>query len=248
MEKRDYSIYMHTNKQNGKVYIGQTRTSLKERWKNGNGYNNQVSFCGAIKKYGWDGFDHTLVETGLTKEEAEHLENFYIDFFECCDNRYGYNLRSGGVSGPILSETSKQKISIAKKGQIPWNKGKKGVYSEKTLQKMRESTTGRIAWNKGVSCPNKIYIELSKDQLIELYINQNKTSEQISKIFCVTPSFVRNAIHKYKLHKSDLLKNKLKSTTTGMKWFNNGKISTRAFSCPEGFVLGRLYNNFAKGV
>ena len=38
---------------------------------------------------------------------------------------------------------------MVKKGQTPWNKGKKGIYSEKTLKKISESGKGRIPWNKG---------------------------------------------------------------------------------------------------
>lgn len=34
----NYKIYMHKNKINGKVYIGQTMQSLKQRWNNGHGY------------------------------------------------------------------------------------------------------------------------------------------------------------------------------------------------------------------
>jgi len=63
---------------------------------------------------------------------------------------------SGGFNYKIMPqgifknpEERKRKISLAMKGQIPWNKGKIGIYSEKTLKKMSESLKGRIAWNKG---------------------------------------------------------------------------------------------------
>lgn len=39
---------------------------------------------------------------------------------------------------------------MAKKGCIPWNKGKKGVYSSETLKKIREAKFGNIPWNKGL--------------------------------------------------------------------------------------------------
>jgi hypothetical protein len=35
------------------------------------------------------------------------------------------------------SDESKRKILLSHRGQIPWNKGKVGVYSEETLLKMR---------------------------------------------------------------------------------------------------------------
>lgn len=35
------------------------------------------------------------------------------------------------------------------KGQVPWNKGKKNIYTEETLSRMRQSLKGRKVWNKG---------------------------------------------------------------------------------------------------
>jgi hypothetical protein len=48
-------------------------TSLKPqiRWGNkGSGYRNQENFYNEIKKYGWDGFEHEVVYSGLSKREA----------------------------------------------------------------------------------------------------------------------------------------------------------------------------------
>ncbi len=44
-----YTVYKHTNKVNGKVYIGITRNQPEVRWgRNGSGYNLQL-FGKAIK-------------------------------------------------------------------------------------------------------------------------------------------------------------------------------------------------------
>ena len=37
------------------------------------------------------------------------------------------------------TEGIKRKLSIAHKGCIPWNKGKRGVYSEETKEKISKS-------------------------------------------------------------------------------------------------------------
>lgn len=44
-----YSVYVHLNNVNGKVYVGMTRHSLRHRWgPNGEGYKTQQYFWRAI--------------------------------------------------------------------------------------------------------------------------------------------------------------------------------------------------------
>lgn len=33
-----YSVYMHINKTNGKIYVGITKQKVSDRWKNGSTY------------------------------------------------------------------------------------------------------------------------------------------------------------------------------------------------------------------
>ena len=92
-----FTIYKHINKKNGKVYIGQTIQRPEDRWKNGAGYKTCTKFYNAIQKYGWDNFEHIILEQKeMTQEEANELENFYIKKYNCLDDRYGYNITEGG--------------------------------------------------------------------------------------------------------------------------------------------------------
>ena len=92
-----FTIYKHINKKNGKVYIGQTIQRPEDRWKNGAGYRNCTKFYNAIQKYGWDNFEHIILEQKeMTQEEANELENFYIKKYNCLDDKYGYNITEGG--------------------------------------------------------------------------------------------------------------------------------------------------------
>ena len=59
-------IYKHTNKKNGKVYIGKTLDKPEDRWRdhvneaNSGKYNYR--FHNAIRKYGEDAFSMEIIE------------------------------------------------------------------------------------------------------------------------------------------------------------------------------------------
>lgn len=91
-----YTVYKHTNKVNGKVYIGITINEPSVRWgKNGCGYSKQF-FGKAIRKYGWDNFEHEILFENLSHEEANNREIELIQYYKSSDIKYGYNIASGG--------------------------------------------------------------------------------------------------------------------------------------------------------
>lgn len=96
-----YKLYMHLNKTNGKVYIGQTKLSYHLRWNNGKGYCKCSLFARAIEKYGWDGFEHFSLIEGLSKIDADYFERFFIAFFDSQNPEFGYNLTAGGDENPM---------------------------------------------------------------------------------------------------------------------------------------------------
>lgn len=108
-----YIIYRHKTP-NGKVYIGQTKKAPHDRWKaNGLGYtcHEHGFFWKAIRKYGWENIRHEILAEGLSKEDADRLEKFFIALYQSDQREYGYNATSGGTSGYVYSEQSKRNIS-----------------------------------------------------------------------------------------------------------------------------------------
>ena len=138
----NYCVYMHINKTNGKRYIGQTY-NLKERWRcNGKNYFASIKFFNALKKYGWDNFEHVVIKDKLFREEADILEKELIQKYNTIEN--GYNLKEGGSRGN-LSEKSLQKMSESlKRGYVEHPERKEKIrqkvlgrkYSEEDKRKM----------------------------------------------------------------------------------------------------------------
>lgn len=132
-----YTVYCHTNKLNGKRYFGITSKRPEVRWGNGNNYRSSRHFNFAIEKYGWDGFTHEVIAEGLTKEEACQMEQDLIREYKTTDDRYGYNLSTGGESGAagvVVSAETRAKRATSFKGRR---------HSDESRRKMSEAAKGR---------------------------------------------------------------------------------------------------------
>ena len=114
-----YTVYLHVNKINGKKYVGQTCQKVSDRWGNGSTYSNSKHFYRAIKKYGWDNFNHFIIVDKLTKDEADSLEIKLIKAYDTTTT--GYNICHGGAGvmrGRRHSVEAKQKIRECRKSQV----------------------------------------------------------------------------------------------------------------------------------
>lgn len=113
-EERMFIVYKHTNKINDKVYIGIT-CNLKHRWvAKGYMYTGSPYFNHALKKYGWDNFEHEILFEGLTEKEARKKETELIKLYRSNDSNYGYNLTEGGEHN-IPNKSVRDKISKTQK-------------------------------------------------------------------------------------------------------------------------------------
>lgn len=104
--ERKYCVYKHTNKINGKVYIGITSQKPRKRWDCGRGYQKNKHFWDAIQRYGWENFEHEILFQQLSPEDAFSLEKELILKYDSRDYRKGYNCSPGGDGGNGLSGES----------------------------------------------------------------------------------------------------------------------------------------------
>lgn len=137
---KEYVLYLHENKYNHKKYFGITcQTPIRKRWRNGYGYQNNKHFYNSIQKYGWnEGFTHTILESGLSLEEACELEKKYILQHKTYNYNYGYNTTMGGDIPPMLGKHhSKEANEKNRKAHL----GKKNRLSENGRKKIQETTS-----------------------------------------------------------------------------------------------------------
>ncbi len=137
--KNNFLVYIHRLKIDGRVYVGQTCNSLKERsGSNGYRYQHCTKFWYAIQKYGWDNFEHIVVKEDLSLEEANALEAELIEKYDSINN--GFNIVPGGRNH-LWSDEDKQKMRERNLGAKNPNYGK--PRSEETKRKIGEAN--RIA-------------------------------------------------------------------------------------------------------
>lgn len=172
MEERTFCVYMHTNKINGKKYIGQTCKKPSKRWGlNGEKYRTCPHFYNAIYKYGWENFEHEILFDGLTVDEANEKEKELIEFYKSADDRFGYNIRFGGKNAE-MPESIKKKIGDA-------NRGKR--HSEQTREKISQALVGKFL---GENHPNfgKHISEEQKQKLRDANIGKKHSEETKQKM------------------------------------------------------------------
>lgn len=133
----NYSVYVHTNKINGKKYVGQS-SNIIERWKNGGkNYFSSTKFHRAIQKYGWENFTHEILYENLNKEAANKIERDLIKKYDSINN--GYNIQEGGYTSLTKESLDKMSKSL-KQGYIDHPERKKRISEKLTGRKNSEQT------------------------------------------------------------------------------------------------------------
>lgn len=144
-------VYICKNLINGKVYIGETKDSLYNRWVG----NNKLSHKGvyeynkesnrilyrALRKYGLENFEVSVLEENFkTEEERKNSETKWIEKFNSFvgyDKCNGYNMNTGGNSCEhiLTKETRKKALENNRKN----HNGKLGFQTDEARKKARQT-------------------------------------------------------------------------------------------------------------
>lgn len=190
-------IYLIKNKINGKQYVGQTVRTLQERWGDHLCENSGcTALKNAIKKYGKNNFELSILDYASSQSELDDKEQFWINKLNTLSPN-GYNLKTGGEH-PIFTEEVKEKLRIANTGKIlskqsrlkisvslkeQWKNGlRKGhPVSEKVKYNLVDYVKKHGSWNKGL--PTEMQPHYGKAKPKEI---REKIAKTLSKpVLCV---------------------------------------------------------------
>ena len=195
-KEKTWTVYMHISP-NNKRYIGITSQKPNRRWRNGKAYKKNSYFTNAIKKYGWDNFEHIIICKGLAKEEAKWLEEELIREFDTTNKDKGYNITKGGdiVDNPLSGENhpnfgkpmpQEQRDKLSKiriengiaKGENNPMFGKH--HSEETINKISETKNNKTEEEKNI-INNKI-----SETRIKNGVAKGKNNPSAKAVICLT--------------------------------------------------------------
>lgn len=183
-------IYIIRNTINSKVYIWQTKVSLKLRFQNhlSAARNGKDYVIGkAIRKYGEENFYIELLEE-CTIEELNERERYWISYFNSTDNKFGYNISIGGNVIRTTKELDSNLIINMFNSGIPAYKIAKILHTgvPNITNLLKESN---IIYGLGLQKTNK----LEESMIIDLYLDGYSTID-IGRKFNKNKSTIRRIL------------------------------------------------------
>ena len=186
------TIYIIKNTKNKKVYIGQTKSSLKERY----GHHlsaakscekSNLKLYEAMKEIGKDNFYCEALETNVPEHLLIEKEEYYIDKYNSFYN--GYNGTKGGKGGIMLNHSEMDDILEL---------AKDGVNSKKIAETygVHHATVLRHLHNNGF----KYRTEIAKEDLQEM-VNEGLSNKEISEILNCDMGSVHRILHRNGIRK-----------------------------------------------
>jgi group I intron endonuclease len=180
-------IYSARNKLNGKIYIGQTIQSLKNRKKQHKSEANikrrlNNHFHNAIRKYGIEAFEWIVLKKCNNLGELNFWEKYYINQYKSNDKFSGYNSTDGGRTFEINDEVRKRLSASARKrcsSEQHIQKFIKLMNSAEVIAKKKKTMENITSKGLRKGDKNSNYKKLD-EKLIESLFNSNISIEEIA--------------------------------------------------------------------
>ena len=109
LKTKTNALYIHISRQTRQCYIGITEQRVLDRWTKGNNYRMQKRFGAALRKYGWDAFDHHVLAFADTRRSLERAEVRAIKDAGGHKSRFTFNLSPGG---DLVAENDRPVVGV----------------------------------------------------------------------------------------------------------------------------------------
>jgi len=235
-------IYQINNKSNNKKYIGQTTRPLSKRiseYKKSLLYDrgaHNAHLNNAFKKYGWDNFEFSIIDTAQTIDELNSKEIKYILEYNTTDKEFGYNIEPGGNNAIATIETLEKmsRSHLGIKQTDEWiNKRISGAGSI-DAKKYGRIKTEEEKLELSIKSP-KYWLGKERDSETKLKISKTKGERGLS-------SFQKEILCK-KVYKCDAITNKIINmyvSTAEASKFENVNQSTISRWCKNNKTINNI--------
>lgn len=196
MEKYVYKI---ENKINKKIYVGQTNNLDRRMQEHKHDERNNHPIHNAIKKYGWENFEVSVLYYGVNYNEKEKE---YIKLYKSNRKEYGYNITAGGQDSSgennpqsKLSQSDVYQIISDLKGNNSIECiAKKYRTTVKTIRNINAGISWRIGSLQYPIRKRKLKILNNEEvkEIISLLKDANNSIEGIADMFNIKPYIVLN--------------------------------------------------------
>jgi len=192
-------IYCFTNKVNGKCYVGCTTEHTKKgrfsaHWA---GTSRATAFNLAMKKYGRDSFEQSIIEDSIKMKQELHDRERYWIATKNTQVPNGYNITSGGEVGKQFKQTEETKRKIKENSAKIWlgkhlseetkqrirdARAKQAPFTEEQLKKKSESLKKAYAEGRKIAPHSKALIRLDTMQQFNSAVDVERLLRFSSKV------------------------------------------------------------------
>lgn len=214
-----FTIYLITDRTNGKVYVGQTSMKLQKRWyyhtyaaRTGKGAHCKV-LCAAIRKHGEENFTIESIVKTNSEERMEYLEEAWISAFHSRDRMFGYNIAKGGKGNRGYTHTAESKAAIGAKhkGKVIPQEIKEKLRIFSLQRKQTDAAKAKLSALRG-ELANHFNHNISTEEIVKMY-NQGLSQREIASELGVSQPMIgvrlRGSGVKSRKSKTQLRKEKL---------------------------------------